>query len=176
MKQQPNVIIPELVTHEYEGHSFVQRKYDGYVNLTDMVKVEGKQLGDWKRLNSTRDYINEVSGVTGIPVQDLLYVEGDTIKKVTWGHPMLALHLAKWISPAFHVFCNKHLLELMTKGETRLQFSPNLMKVNKRAARPNRLPSEYAHHLYSMRELLDEDLDLAIHMFYSFAEKLASSK
>lgn len=150
MNKLDNVIIPELVAHEYEGYSFTQRKHDGYVTLTDMAKVNTKQLGDWKRLNSTRAYINEVSGVTGIPVQDLLYVEGDTIKKVTWGHPMLSLHLAKWISPAFHVWCNKNLLELFEKGEIKLKYSPNLLNVNKKAPKPNRLPSEYAQHLYSL--------------------------
>lgn len=173
MNKQDSIIIPELVTHEYNERKFVQRKHDGYVNLTDMVKVDNKQLGDWKRLNSTRAYINEVSGVTGIPVQDLLYVEGDTIKKVTWGHPLLALHLAKWISPAFHVWCNNNLLELMTKGEVKLTFSSNLRKVNKKKVQ--RPPSEYIYYLNEMKDMLDEDVDLAIHLFYSFAEKLANS-
>lgn len=173
MNKPDSIIIPEMITHEYKGCSFVQKKSDGYVNLTDMVKLSNKSLADWKRLNMTRDYINEISVSMGIPVDRVMYYHGDGCKKVTWGHPMLALHLAKWISPAFHVWCNQHLLELMSKGEVKLTFSPNITKVNKKKIK--RLPSEYIYYLNEMKDMLDEDVDLAIHLFYSFAEKLANS-
>lgn len=144
-----------IVQHEYEGFPIRQQE-DGYVNLTDMVKVGNKQLGDWKRLGKYRAYLLEVSSKTGIAIDKLVYVGGPAFGKSTMGHPLMALHLAHWLSPAFHLWFNQHILSSKERKETKVK----------------RLPSEYAAHLASLGTILDDDVELAIHMFMSFAKQL----
>ncbi len=45
-----------------------QRKPDGYLNATDMCKANNKKYNDWYRLDSTKEYLNELSSDTGYPV------------------------------------------------------------------------------------------------------------
>lgn len=38
----------------------------------------------------------------------------------TWGHPLIALEVARWISPKFGVWCNQHIRTLMETGKTEI--------------------------------------------------------
>lgn len=173
MEQQTNIIIPDYITYEYEGVEFNQRKEDGYINLTQMVRIKGnKKINDWKRLNCTRAYINEVSLVTGIPVMDLLYVTGGAINKVTWGHKLVAIHLTKWISPMFHVWCNQTLLTNFDQTyTTKLKYSPSMLKASK--INVSKTPSEYIDQLVSIKPLVEDDIDLFIHTLTSILSRLS---
>jgi hypothetical protein len=87
-----------------------QRKTDGYLNATDMCKANNKKYNDWYRLDSTKEYLNELSSDTGYPVSQLVEVRKGNSKKYkqgTWIHPYVATNLAQWLSPKFAVFVSK---------------------------------------------------------------------
>ena len=94
-----------LIHHEIEQTPVNQRVMDGYINATEMCKAAGKQFHDYRRLNSTDDYLEALSPVTGIPVTGLIQtIRGGTPEfQGTWVHPHVATNLAQWLSPKFAV-------------------------------------------------------------------------
>jgi hypothetical protein len=85
-----------------------------YCNLTQMCKANGKRLNDYTRLKRSNAYIHVVAKDTGIPVSSLLVeilgvFDGDASLQGTWGHHLIALSLAAWISPDFELWANKTL-------------------------------------------------------------------
>jgi len=90
----------------------------GYVNVTQMCKANGKLFADYKRLTSTKAYLEELSNSMGIPIDSMIISvesgQGVTISALgTWAHPDLTLHLAQWLSPKFYVWCNQKLKEVL---------------------------------------------------------------
>lgn len=111
----------------YNGQVIQRRESDGYINLTQMCHANGKRLNDWHRLKSTKSYIEAVSSDTQIPASQLLIIKkgnSDEFTQGTWGHPMLAIHLAQWINPKFYSWCNAHVFNLMEFGSTSLNVDP----------------------------------------------------
>jgi len=85
-------------------------KEDSYVNATVLSKMyfdktgKRRQPNDWLRLSRTKETINYVSAVTGIPVTALVQVVqgGDTVdKQGTFLHPDLIIPFASWLSVEF---------------------------------------------------------------------------
>ena len=101
---------------DYNGQIISQR-HDGYVNLTQMCQANGKRIDHWKELKATKAYISELQA--NYPDSRVVYSE-EGINGGTWGHPSLAINLARWISPKFAVWCDKHLFNLITTGKTEI--------------------------------------------------------
>jgi hypothetical protein len=98
------------------------RYIDNYMNLTEMCRAAKKTVNDWKRLDKTKDFLEELSATTGIPVVELIkQIQGGNGSRHTWGHPQVAINVAQWISPAFDVEVSKHILELYTTGSTEIK-------------------------------------------------------
>ena len=96
-----------------------QRPDDGYINATELCKAGGKDVYDYLRLGHTKEYLNELSAETGIPVSGLVKVrKGGNEKKLqgTWVHPDVAVHLAQWVSAKFAVQVSRWVREWMTTG------------------------------------------------------------
>lgn len=109
-----------LQVFDYNGQS-IHRRQDGYLSLTQMCNANGKRVNDFLRLSATKSYIDELSATTGIPAFELVEVkEGQ--HGGTWGHPLLALRCAQWISPKFAVWCDAHIFNLMETGITTLDY------------------------------------------------------
>jgi hypothetical protein len=88
----------------FAGNNIRQRE-DGYLNATEMCRVEGKLFADYFRLRQTDEYLNALSTSMGQPI-DLLVekiVSGINENRGTWVNPRVAVHLAQWISPQFAV-------------------------------------------------------------------------
>ena len=114
-----------LQNFNYNGAIIQRRQDDGYLNLTQMCQANGKQVGDFLRLKVTKAYLAELSAETGIPVTQLYQVfQGGTGEQGTWGHQLLALRCAQWISPRFAVWCDAHIFNLMETGQTSLAIDP----------------------------------------------------
>ena len=113
MSQHPGAVtnLEKLRGHmnslAYNGKSFSQRESDGYVNLGQLCATHGKKQADWGRLKSSNAYLEALSGFTGIPTTDLMTVQNGN---ATWGHPLVAIEVARWISPAFGVWLDVALL------------------------------------------------------------------
>lgn len=111
-----------LIPHEMNGTLIHQRAVDGYVNATAMCKAVGKNFADYKRLQSTEAFLQELSSVVGIPITGLLYSfqGGRPQDQGTWVHPDVAINLGQWCSPKFAVAVSRWVRDWMagkfTKG------------------------------------------------------------
>lgn len=97
--------IINYITHEEDDQLIYMRSTDGYINATAMCKKFGKRLNDYSRLDTTKEFVQELSSDAGIPA-DLLIVKimtGENEIRGTWIHPDLAVNLAMWLSPKFSV-------------------------------------------------------------------------
>lgn len=89
------------------------------VNATEMAKSFGKQPSDWTRQKSTAEFLNALSSVRGIPRAELIQsVMGGNSTQGTWMHEDVAIEFARWLSPAFAIWCNDRIKELMRDGVT----------------------------------------------------------
>ena len=76
-----------MVDHTFDGKVVRQRKSDGYMDATQMCKASGKTFHDYSRQDGSREYINQVSVETGIPVSTLVQVtRGKNRQQGTWVH------------------------------------------------------------------------------------------
>jgi hypothetical protein len=87
-----------------------------------MCKAVGKNFADYKRLQSTEAFLQELSSVVGIPITGLVYSfqGGRPQDQGTWVHPDVAINLGQWCSPKFAVAVSRWVRDWMagkfTKG------------------------------------------------------------
>lgn len=92
------------------------------VNATEMAKPFGKLVGDWLRLKTTTEFTEALSADMQIPISALIQVvKGGNNEQGTWMHEDIALEFARWLSPAFAIWCNKRIKELLQYGMTATQ-------------------------------------------------------
>lgn len=82
-----------------------QYKDNGYINLTKMCKQAGRKFNHYFRTKPTKEYLEALSAETNIVVADLIEkrVGGVPSEQGTYGHPLVAINLAQWLSPEFAV-------------------------------------------------------------------------
>lgn len=88
------------------------------VNATEMAKPFGKLVKDWLKNNQTKEFISTLSTVRNILLTDLVKVKQGGTAQGTWLHEDVALEFARWLSPAFAIWCNDRIKELMRYGMT----------------------------------------------------------
>lgn len=110
----------EIQIFNYNGNGVTFRKGDSVmVNATEMAKPFGKLAKDWLSNKSTNEFIHTLSAVRGIVLTDLVVVkQGGNGEQGTWMHEDVALEFARWLSPAFAIWCNDRIKELMQVGFT----------------------------------------------------------
>jgi hypothetical protein len=120
----------EPINHSLNGELVGQRVSDGYINATAMCKAAGKKWNDYRRLQATGEFFDELSKalsilvdpVAGIPATEqfqalIISVQGGSpALQGTWVHPQVAIHLAQWLSGAFAVQVSKWVFEWMSSG------------------------------------------------------------
>lgn len=91
------------------------------VNATEMAKPFGKSVADWTRLKSTTEFLEILSSDMQIHISALIQsVKGGNYEQGTWMHEDVALEFARWLSPAFAIWCNKRIKELLTTGQVNM--------------------------------------------------------
>lgn len=111
-----------IIPHQFNNQPVCQLSIDsliggilipkGYVNLTQMCKAGKKKFGHYQENKRSKLYLNELSESIGIPIDQLLIVNessGNNDERGTWGHHLVGLSVAAWISPVFEVQANKVL-------------------------------------------------------------------
>lgn len=88
------------------------------VNATEMAKPFGKNAGHWMRNQSTQEFINELAALRNCKGSDLVQIENGI---GCWMHEDVAMEFARWLSPAFAIWCNDRIKELLTIGMTATQ-------------------------------------------------------
>ena len=91
------------------------------VNATQMAKSFGKEPKFWLMNQSTTDYLNELSKVRNLTLTDLVQVTKGGNNPGTWMHEDVAMEFARWLSPAFAIWCNDRIKELLQYGMTATQ-------------------------------------------------------
>lgn len=114
----------KALTQHYNGFPISFELGDSYrlVNLTEMSKCFGKKTQDFLRLKSTKDFINELERQDGI---SRLSKQKRFVKVVwggknpgTWGHELIALKFAGWLSPAFELWMMEKIREIIAPART----------------------------------------------------------
>lgn len=130
----------------YNGSNVTFSNENGmWVNATEMAKKFDRQPYDWLRLQSTKDFISALVEIRGFNTADLGFNTADSTVlnpigisnfiKIengkyggTWFHEDVAIEFARWLAPAFAIWCNDRIKEIligknrpMTKAEMRLQ-------------------------------------------------------
>ncbi len=105
-----------LINRDVNETKIDQRLVDGYINATALCKAAGKNFADYARLESTKEYIEELSSETGIPISALIQSIRGGIPEFqgTWVHPQVAINLAQWASAKFAVLVSKWVFEWMS--------------------------------------------------------------
>ena len=90
------------LTRVFNGSVIRQRESDGFVDATSMCKAGGKLIGHWKDTDQTREFLDALSADVGIPVLKLIESKPGRSGR-SWVHPIVAVDLAKWISPRMFI-------------------------------------------------------------------------
>ena len=86
------------------------------INATEMAKPFKKTTKDWLRTQQSKDFISSLSAVRQIcPTGLVQIIQGGNDKKAqgTWMHEDVALEFARWLSPAFAIWCNDRIKEIL---------------------------------------------------------------
>ena len=108
----------EITVYQYNNKniSFLNGE-DTMVNATEMANAFNKSPNHWLRNNSTKEFISTLAALRNRNPSDLVTVtNGDN--GGTWVHKDVAIELARWLSPAFAIWCNDRITELLNHGVT----------------------------------------------------------
>ena len=111
------------IVYDYKGSkiSFANGK-NVMVNATEMAKTFGKRPAKWLELPSTKEFL---AALTDVRKSDFALIQTDkggiSGGGGTWMHEDVALEFARWLSPAFAIWCNDRIKELMKYGMTATQ-------------------------------------------------------
>lgn len=108
---------------QYNGSPITFQKGDSVmINATEMAKPFGKLAKDWLSNKSTKDFLSTLSAVRTIPLTGLVEIkQGGNGEQGTWMHEDVAMEFARWLSPAFAIWCNDRIKELLQYGMTATQ-------------------------------------------------------
>lgn len=108
----------EITVYQYNNKniSFLNGE-NTMVNATEMANAFNKSPNHWLRNNSTKEFISTLAALRNRNPSDLVKVtNGDN--GGTWVHKDVAIELARWLSPAFAIWCNDRITELLNHGVT----------------------------------------------------------
>jgi len=99
-----------LTTHNYNGFA-ISQDGDKYTSLTDMARACGKFVADYLRLDSTTEYLQELSMSMGLTTDQLVRIkrDGKNEERGTWAHPEVAIDFAQWCNVSFRIWANRTL-------------------------------------------------------------------
>jgi|688.fasta_scaffold252952_5 hypothetical protein len=123
-----------IVAIQFNDVKILTRESDGWVNLTEMCKVYDARLDNWMRLKSSKTEMASIvnslrlnSLTTEVessnPYSAIIETKGGR-KGGTWGHPLLAVRIARWVNLPLADWLDAHSLVLMTDGKTSLDIDP----------------------------------------------------
>lgn len=108
------------VVYDYKGSQISFINGDSVmINATQMAKPFNKVPKDWLRTKQTQEFISTLSAVRQIcPTQLVEVRQGNSTsyEQGTWMHEDVALEFARWLSPAFAIWCNDRIKELLKQA------------------------------------------------------------
>lgn len=106
-------------TYSYEGTPITFECGAGVmINATQMAKRFGKEPTHWLKNQQTDNYLKTLSKLRNRSLADLVRVTRGGDNPGTWMHEDVAMEFARWLSPAFAIWTNDRIKELMRDGVT----------------------------------------------------------
>lgn len=151
------------VVYSYKGSEISFMSGDNVmVNATEMARPFEKKPVDWLKNAQTQEYLVELSKVRILTLADLVQVTKGGNNPGTWMHEDVALEFARWLSPAFAIWCNDRIKELLKTGVTTVsnddEVIAHAMQVLHRRLEESRAEKE---RLEQQNQLQSEQLKLA---------------
>ena len=116
IKNEAGNLLPQIVSYNYENNP-VTFSLNGklMINATQMAKPFGehKRPQQWLRTSQSQEFIEELSKAHICALADLVQVKYGGTNSGTWFHEDVALEFARWLSPAFAIWCNDRIKEIM---------------------------------------------------------------
>ena len=101
-----------------KGFTIDHREEDGYINVTNLCKAGNKKFYGWHRLDKTKAFLRLLSESAQICADSLIkYNTAYGSERATWVHPLVAINIAQWISPAFDLKVSGWVYEIMMTGK-----------------------------------------------------------
>lgn len=79
------------------------KREDNYINATKWCQAFGKEFRRFAEMKETKTIVNEIAKRVDAGKNGIMETKRGKGSE-TWVHPLLAIELAKWLSPEFHVF------------------------------------------------------------------------
>lgn len=102
----------------YNGQTINER--GEMLSLTDMWRAAGasndRRPNDWLKLKGTAEFVEHVAALGGKPASDIIQALNEAGTWNTWAHWQIGLAYAKYLSPAFHAWCNEVVRTHMTRA------------------------------------------------------------
>ena len=112
----------QLQLFNYNGNNVSFRKENEhvFVNATEMARPFGneKRPQFWINNQNTSEFLNALGKARNIALADLVIVTKGGKNPGTWMHEDVAIEFARWLNPAFAIWCNDRIKELMMFGMT----------------------------------------------------------
>jgi hypothetical protein len=114
-----------LVVRDIGGTGIAQRS-DWYINATDLCGAAGKLFANYRRNESTEEFLERLSLTMRISIVKLVESREGRFGG-TWVHPKVAIHLGQWLSPEFAVRVTDWVFDWMELGRTPVIHAPQPM-------------------------------------------------
>lgn len=124
-----------LITKTYNDTAVLTFREDGFFNMTFAAKVFGKEVHEFLRLPSTKEYISTLSSTGKIPALEIVPGNRYVASRGTWAHPKLAVVFARWLDIKFAVWCDAVIDDILRGHQT-------LQMVNKAESAVAALPAD----------------------------------
>lgn len=112
-------VIRKVFAYDGANVTFATKNGVAMVNATQMAAKFGKKPAKWLELPSTSIFLSKLAEVRKSDIDFVKSVKGGVNGGgSTWMHEDVALEFARWLSPAFAIWCNDRIKELLTFGIT----------------------------------------------------------
>ena len=115
-----------VIARQINNSVVEQRATDGYINATALTKAykqatgKRRDVGHWLELDRTKDTLQHLSSITGIPVIELYQVFRGSPENGggTWIHPKLAIRFGIWLSDEFGYLVEEWVEQWLSTGQS----------------------------------------------------------
>ena len=141
LNEQRQSEMNSMINLNYRGTSLPIKLVDGepWVNLNAMGKPFAKEPAQWLRTDGAVDYISALELLDNdqnakmhsgeIAQKKALSVQNGGKNPGTWASELVALEFARWCDPAFAIWCNRQLRELVTMGKVKVDMQRESLRL-----------------------------------------------
>lgn len=164
---QPKPAKMVLIHRQENGVTIDQRVTDGYINATAMCRAYDARFNDYSAVKKNQRFLDRLAFKTGIPVLQLVQSQhGGPRQRGTWVHPLVAWHLAHWVSPEFAVAVS-FWLEEWFKGNLQPSINQDSFEVRRLLGLLLDGQQAEGRQLYQLQQMITESWMALLHMAYA---------